>query len=195
MDGDAGEESLTIAELAQRADTSVRTVRYYITQRLLPPAIGRGVRAHYTTEHLDRLRLIRRLSAAHVPLPEQREYVARLSRDAVRSALVRTTAATDDDLAQSGVVLSRRDPSRPHLWAAASQLPQPASPSRPPSIMGRVEIREVSSNEPPAAPAAWRRWELASGVELHVRADAELALDGFIARLLRTAGIRVPPKA
>ncbi len=186
---------LTIAELAQRADTSVRTVRYYITQRLLPPALGRGVRAHYTTEHLDRLRLIRRLSAAHVPLPEQRAYVARLSRDAVRSALVRTAAATDDDLAQSGVVLSVRDDGRQHMWSAASHLPQPASPTSPSSIMGRVEIREVSSNEPLAAPAAWRRWELASGVELHVREDAELALDGFIGRLLRTAGIGVPPKA
>jgi len=188
-------ESLTIAELAERADTSVRTVRYYITQRLLPPAIGRGVRAHYTTEHLDRLRLVRRLSAAHVPLPEQREYVARLSGDAVRSALARTTATTDDDLTQSGVVHSVRDDGWQHMWATAPHVLQSESPTRPSSIMGRVEIRDVSSNEPPAAPAAWRRWELASGVELHVRADAELALDGFIGRLLRTAGIRVPPKA
>src|SRR3954464_11640452 len=69
MDGDtqertmAGDEQgLTIEELARRADVPVRTVRFYIAERLLPGPGARGRDAVYSEEHLLRLLLVRRLS-------------------------------------------------------------------------------------------------------------------------------------
>ena len=52
---------LTLNQLCDRAGVSVRTVRYYIQQGLLPPAERTGPGATYSTSHLDRIQLIRQL--------------------------------------------------------------------------------------------------------------------------------------
>ena len=56
----------SLSELAKLADVSPRTVRYYIAQGLLPSPVQQGPNTRYTDAHLDRLRLIRRLQAAHL---------------------------------------------------------------------------------------------------------------------------------
>lgn len=61
-----------IAELARLTGLSVRTIRYYIQQRLLHPSGARGPGSGYDAGHLARLRLIRRLQAEHLPLAEIR---------------------------------------------------------------------------------------------------------------------------
>ena len=59
MTTDTGEPTLTIDELAARAGTTVRTVRFYSTKGLLPPpVIGARRVGHYGPEHLSRLALI-----------------------------------------------------------------------------------------------------------------------------------------
>ncbi|HET7530393.1 MAG TPA: MerR family transcriptional regulator [Mycobacteriales bacterium] len=55
-------DALDIDTLAQRAGTTVRTVRMYQERGLLPPPIRRGRRAAYGEEHLIRLRLVQRLA-------------------------------------------------------------------------------------------------------------------------------------
>src|SRR5215217_1740217 len=88
----AGGERLTLGELTAAADVSVRTVRYYIAEGLLPPPEGSGPGSAYTSGHLDRLRLIQRLKEAYLPLKEIRRRLSGLSDDEVRSVL-----AADDD--------------------------------------------------------------------------------------------------
>src|SRR5687768_3358838 len=92
----AGAERLPLGELTAAADVSVRTVRYYISEGLLPPPEGSGPGSSYTRGHLDRLRLIQRLKEAYLPLKEIRRRLSGLSDDEVRSAL----AAEDDRAAQ-----------------------------------------------------------------------------------------------
>ena len=82
-----GEDRLTLGELTAAMDVSVRTVRYYIAEGLLPPPEGSGPGSAYTQGHLDRLRLIQRLKEAYLPLKEIRRRVAGLSDDEVRSVL------------------------------------------------------------------------------------------------------------
>lgn len=77
-------EPLDLTELADRAGVSIRTVRYYIQQGLLPKPEARGPGAHYTDEHLDRLLLIKRLQREHLPLAEIRR--------AIESGATETTA-------------------------------------------------------------------------------------------------------
>lgn len=69
---DERNHSLGIAELAQRAGVTPRTIRYYVAEGLLPPPGGRGQRRAYNQRHLDRLTAIRELKAAYLPLHEIR---------------------------------------------------------------------------------------------------------------------------
>jgi DNA-binding transcriptional MerR regulator len=92
----AAAERLTLGELTAAADVSVRTVRYYIAEGLLPPSEGSGPGSSYARAHLDRLRLIQRLKEAYLPLKEIRRRLSGLSDDEVRSVL----AAEDDRAAQ-----------------------------------------------------------------------------------------------
>jgi DNA-binding transcriptional MerR regulator len=89
-------DPLDLTGLADRAGVSVRTVRYYIQQGLLPKPEARGPGAHYTEEHLDRLLLIKRLQREHLPLAEVRRVIdasageppaPRSARDYIRSVL------------------------------------------------------------------------------------------------------------
>jgi DNA-binding transcriptional MerR regulator len=80
-------ERITLGELTATADVSVRTVRYYIDEGLLPPPEGSGPGSAYTQGHLDRLRLIQRLKEAYLPLKEIRRRLSGLSDDEVRRLL------------------------------------------------------------------------------------------------------------
>ena len=83
----AAEQRMTLSELTATADVSVRTVRYYIGEGLLPPPEGSGPGSSYTKGHLDRLLLIQRLKEAYLPLKEIRRRLSGLSDDEVRSLL------------------------------------------------------------------------------------------------------------
>ena len=67
-----GTEQWDLNELADAAGVTPRTVRYYVQQGLLPAPAARGPGAHYERDHLDRLRLIKRLQRQHYPLAEIR---------------------------------------------------------------------------------------------------------------------------
>jgi DNA-binding transcriptional MerR regulator len=71
-------ELLTIGAAARRAGVSVRAIRFYEAEGLLPPArrTAAGYRL-YTRNDVRRLRLIRRARLLGVPLPEVRELVDR----------------------------------------------------------------------------------------------------------------------
>jgi DNA-binding transcriptional MerR regulator len=68
----------TASELASRVGISVRTVRYYVGEGLLPPPAGRGRGAHFGAGHLTRLRLVRAIQHAGNDLEMIREYLAEL---------------------------------------------------------------------------------------------------------------------
>ena len=93
---DATPDPIDLTALADRAGVSIRTVRYYIQQGLLPKPEARGPGAHYKEEHLDRLLLIKRLQREHLPLAEIRRVLEssagelpapRSARDYIRSVL------------------------------------------------------------------------------------------------------------
>ena len=55
---------LSIGELADAANLSRRSVRFYVQQKLVPTPLGRGRGRHYDRSHLDRLRRIAELQSA-----------------------------------------------------------------------------------------------------------------------------------
>jgi len=64
--------SLSLKELCSEAQVTERTVRYYIQESLLPPPEGTGFSARYTSEHVLRLKIIKRLKEDYLPLAEIR---------------------------------------------------------------------------------------------------------------------------
>src|SRR5262245_48280104 len=80
-------QNYTIGELAQAADVTIRTIRYYVAEEVLPPPLGNGRAALYTQEHLDRLRLVMILKEEFLPLPEIRSLLSGLDHQAVLELL------------------------------------------------------------------------------------------------------------
>jgi DNA-binding transcriptional MerR regulator len=55
---------LSIRELAGAAGVSVRAIRFYVQQKLLPPPYGLGRGRHYGSEHVQALQRVLELQAA-----------------------------------------------------------------------------------------------------------------------------------
>jgi DNA-binding transcriptional MerR regulator len=183
------EQTYTIEELAERVGTPVRTIRFYIAEGLLSGPGTRGKAASYSGEHLLRLRLIRRLSEQRVPLAEMRDLLSRLSLEEEQAlldeedkrAMQRERAAQAPSPKEYlGTLLQQAQAAR---QPAASSPPAPAAPS---SASAERYPRPV--NMLPSQPAdVWQRWELAPGVELHVKVDVADQQRSLIERLLWAA--------
>src|SRR5678815_5506524 len=68
----ATEPRYAIQDLADLADVSRRTVRYYVQEGLIPAPLGVGRGRHYEQAHLDRLLQVKELQAAGRTLDEIR---------------------------------------------------------------------------------------------------------------------------
>lgn len=175
-----------LPQLASHASVSIRTVRYYIQQGLLPSPDARGPGAHYTKEHLERLRLIKRLQREHLPLAEIRRILENWStegkrwetaaapktaKDYIRSVLGKSPDVTDDDLED----LPMMDAMQPNIvMESAEDFPR-ASPAQAP---------------PPSTPTTRSQWErisLAADIELHIRRPLARDVNKKLERLLEAA--------
>lgn len=75
-------DELTIDELAARTGMTVRTVRFYATEGLLPPPVRRGRIAYYGPAHRMRLDLVRTLQEHGYTLAAVERVLARVPLDA-----------------------------------------------------------------------------------------------------------------
>jgi hypothetical protein len=69
----AGSGTYTAESLAFRAGIPLRTVRFYVQERLLDPPLGRGRGAHFNDHHLAQLQQARTLQNAGFSLDAIRE--------------------------------------------------------------------------------------------------------------------------
>jgi DNA-binding transcriptional MerR regulator len=75
-------EDLTVDELAARTGMTVRTVRFYVAEGLLPVPARRGRVAYYGPQHRMRLELIRELQDHGYTLAAIERVLARIPEDA-----------------------------------------------------------------------------------------------------------------
>lgn len=86
----------TMADLEAETGISARTIRYYITEGLLPAAKGRGVGATYSPTHLLRLKAIAAMRENHTPLAEIRQRLEGI-READLAAMLHVETAPPED--------------------------------------------------------------------------------------------------
>ncbi|HEX2627024.1 MAG TPA: MerR family transcriptional regulator [Candidatus Limnocylindrales bacterium] len=127
----------TIGDLAGLTGLSVRTIRYYLAQGLIPASGESGPGAHYGAGHLARLRLVRRLQQQHLPLAEIRARLASLRDDEVtaladepRSA-VAEPATSALDYVRSVLAGSNRTPDPPQPAPAVAPPAAPLAAAMP----------------------------------------------------------------
>ena len=70
------EPRFSLAELEESSGIPERTIRQFITDGLVPPALGRGRARYFTPAHLERLALVAKLRSDRLSIDEIR---ARLS--------------------------------------------------------------------------------------------------------------------
>ena len=77
----------SIADLERETGITSRTIRYYITEGMLPPAYGRGPSATYDLGHLLRLQMIARLKREGMPLQDIKERLGGMEDQQIASLL------------------------------------------------------------------------------------------------------------
>ena len=190
----APDAAFTLDELCTLAGVTVRTVRYYIGEGLLPPPTGHGAAARYTEDHLDRLLVIGAMKERYLPLREIRRSLDAMSaRDISETAgLIRQQAeATDgdtgeqlDDAVASSPMLQAPPPEPERRLGAKLMMEPPSSAAdyiadvldrdhrqgrqgRP--RQGRAIRIRPPTPEPDAI--AWRRVPITAGAELLIEEE------------------------
>ena len=193
----------TIGKLAEAAGATPRTIRYYTTEKLLPPPLAEGRVAMYTEAHCNRLKLIQRLKNAFLPLHAIRRQVADLTDAQVESLLEGSADAPPDATQNEEEKAEKRVPlqiqaAQPHaersgaeyvaqLLAVSGQARTKDAGTEAPKAKRALLVSpvfhpvEAETKKAEAEPAAgenrelWERIRLTNEAELHVRVPANIA--------------------
>lgn len=194
------QQQLSIRELAEKANITVRTIRYYTEEGLLPPPVIGGKNAYYTLDHLNRLELIRRMKEAYLPLREIRQVMLSLTEAEVFQKLTEQILPPEPTILEAG-------PAAPAQQAGADAVeyisrlmsnqavyrplnnPTSGLPSQP-LRRGRALPSSNASSDTSSSDSVsevWRRIPLASGVELHLRTALDPNLRDRVEQLISFA--------
>ncbi len=175
------ERQYTLQELATAAGVSIRTIRYYIGEGLLPAPAGAGPQSHYTDSHLNRLRAIGLLKDRYLPLKEIRKALSGLDDAGIDRMIADLQGADDPGSMPDAAVendLPLRAPAAPAfineepapMYDALAYIDSALERGRPKPARRRGAMREERV-VPPQEGETWRRIEVADGVELLIRDD------------------------
>jgi DNA-binding transcriptional MerR regulator len=183
------EATYTLPRLAEEADVTPRTVRYYISEGLLRSP-GGGPQARYDAGHLDRIRLIKQLQRSHLPLAEIRRRLADLSDDDVRDVMAEAPPPAGSALDYVRAALaeaSGRSSLHERQFAVADALAlsrmEPPTP-RAPQL--RAEVAQDTARRDPDR-SHWERISLGPDIELHIRRPLTRQQNRAVGRLIGLA--------
>ncbi|MEM8531661.1 MAG: MerR family transcriptional regulator [Chloroflexota bacterium] len=142
------EQHYTIGELAQVADVTPRTIRYYTAEGLLPPPDTRGRYALYNEAHLLRLRLIARLKDAYLPLSEIKARLENLSNEEMQQLLTTEAQSTPPNSASDYIaqVLGTRDVPTVRVEPPRKRTPKHSVTDQP-TMRAQAPFDEASPEE------------------------------------------------
>ena len=196
------EQSILIGELAAQCGVSVRTIRYYIEEKLLPPPRVQGKYTVYDEEYTDRIQLIRHLKNAYLPLREIRRVLESQNGQEIKMMLEsyergetpllptstdQTPAGGQSAMEYISGVMKYRQPQGQREFPPVTPHPQPNLSVSGPSLGVKKQEERHLIESPAAAGTNWQRIVLAPGVELHVEEGGDRHLQKKIAHILAMA--------
>jgi DNA-binding transcriptional MerR regulator len=198
------ETNYTIADLARLTGVSVRTIRYYLQQGLLPASGETGPGVHYSEGHLDRLRLTKRLQAEHLPLSEIRRRLEELTDTEIADVLAVSEPSAPPDSALEYVRNLIGSAGRAGSTAAAPRAARRLVAPMAASSVAESPVRVAAIDMPMSMPAAprepmsknqatslersqWERLTLGPDIELHVRRPLSRIEQKRVERLITIA--------
>lgn len=173
--------SYSLKELCSRADVSERTVRYYITEGLLPPSQGSGLASSYGQYHLYILLAIRWMKNQYLPLAEIKQRLqnlttAELKEIALQAALNQSPQASTRPPSESDNALDYLAQLRASHKFGGTEANQANQSNQ---IAPSYSVQPAPTNWPPITPPtpastieeseSWQRVTLAPEIELHYR--------------------------
>lgn len=166
---DQAERQYTLQELADHAGVSVRTIRYYIGEGLLPAPVGAGPQSHYTESHAKRLRAIALMKDRFLPLREIRRALAGLDDQEI-DRLIDDLGGNDHFASpmfapEAAMIAEEREPLYDAMLYIDSVLPEAEAraPRRRTPPRTREPVRDDGES--------WQRITIGDGIELLVRDD------------------------
>lgn len=179
------DDPLLINDLAKKAGVSVRTIRYYVKEGLLPAPQFRGRYSFYDEAYLYKLKLIQQLKQAFLPLKEIRRQLENLTAEQIKVLVdEREKAASNDGTVEAAMppsmpapVFARESSSAVEYVSkiltthpASSPISSPAPGVAPGREFSSPELKTRSAMMPGIeSVSAWRRIQLKPGIELHVQ--------------------------
>lgn len=189
------EKKFLINELAKRAKTTVRTIRYYTSEGLLPQPETDGKYAYYNENHLRRLELILRLKEAFLPLKEIRQIMLSLTDEDVRQRLMEDVLPPQKEERKERPTVIKEQKSSDALDYISNLM----------ETQSKFRSNEIHSNRPhiprkepdqynqsalslkPKDMETWQRIILAPGVEMHLRYPADSDTNNRVQQLIMFA--------
>ncbi|MBM3138276.1 MAG: MerR family transcriptional regulator [Chloroflexi bacterium] len=195
-------QDLTIEDLAQQSGLSLRTLRYYIQEGLLPGPDTAGKYASYSQQHLDHLAMITRLKNMHLPLKEIRHLLSNMSVEDMRRILDYQDAIQlniqDENVfpKQVSPIPGEKTSALEYIRDLEQRQTGLRSVAGSPSIPAAPQVyQNQSENYPLKGPAKtyqpnkerWTKVVLGDGIELNIREEIARRFRGEIDELIRMA--------
>ena len=185
-------ERYLINELAKLTKTTVRTIRYYTSEGLLPQPDTDGKYAYYDENHKHRLELILRMKVAYLPLKEIRQIMLSLSDEEVTQRLMEQVSSEK----KKGVKRSERPgrekkesdalnyisdimETQTHYRTNEFQSKKPALHNQKSTMFSQSPLPIDSSDV-----ENWQRVILTPGVELQLRYPADPETSNRVQQLI-----------
>lgn len=193
-------DDLTLEDLVEKSGLSIRTLRYYMQEGLLPGPDTRGKYARYSQYHIDRIELIQRFKKINLPLQQIRHLLNNMTVDEINQLLT-----SQDRLSPFLDFIKMNDEIRSpspapgssaleyihNLEAGWKQIQAVSSPIRsqsPTSILPSAippSNNFIKQSPITSSQETWRRIIIDEGIELNVKepknADEEAKIDKLIA--------------
>jgi DNA-binding transcriptional MerR regulator len=165
---DPATHRLTLDQLCRMAGVTVRTVRYYIAEGLLPPPQGQGLAARYGELHLQRLRAIAALKERYLPLREIRRVLDGLDEEGIAHLAAGNPGRLEEPAPASSQRLAPE--AGPESDASGSSAATYIEELLGRTLATPAPVQRAAEPAPPDR--AWRRLSITAEAELLI--DAEL---------------------
>ena len=187
------QEEFSIEDLALRSGLSIRTVRYYMQQGLVPGPDTAGKNASYSRRHLDHLCMIQRLKRLHLPLKEIQHLIANMSTEDMQNLLTNMSTKNmqqlltnqDKNLKKKETEHYKGELSSPmdYIEGLARRQERVKHIANQPSYYGQRNANMTQE----VRPERWSKIRLAKGIELQIREQESRALRKEIDQLIQAA--------